>query len=165
MTIKRADALTILWSWHQPPPLYLFGFRHALKSAWKEQFGCQCQVCNGQMDFKKHNAKNFATIDHIRSRLDPRRSEPANGEVRHVLACFECNQKRARFEMTEEYADEFRRRSNSDESLLHLPYPERSRRLKILAKRIEDSGLSGLVSVMGVPARWEMGRLPVKAGI
>ena len=107
----------------------------------------------------------FATIDHVRSRLDPRRSEPANGEVRHVLACFECNQKRARFEMTEEYADEFRRRSNSDESLLHLPYPERSRRLKILAKRIEDSGLSGLVSVMGVPARWEMGRLPVKAGI
>ena len=97
----------------------------------------------------------FATIDHIRSRLDPRRGEPiTHGEVRHVLACYECNQRRNRYEMTEEYFDEFQQRSGSGDSLWRQPYPERHRRLKILARRIEQSGISGLVSVMGVPARW-----------
>lgn len=38
---------------------------------------------------------NFATIDHLRPRHHPLRREPAkNGEVRHVLACFKCNNER-----------------------------------------------------------------------
>jgi len=39
----------------------------------------------------------LATIEHLRSRNDPRRREPLRfpGERRHVLACMQCNQARA----------------------------------------------------------------------
>lgn len=42
---------------------------------------------------------SLATIDHIYSRFDIRRFvEKKPGEIRRVLACYECNQKRAREE-------------------------------------------------------------------
>lgn len=42
---------------------------------------------------------NMATIDHLRSRFNPRRKEPnPKGEKRRVLACHKCNQKRGRLE-------------------------------------------------------------------
>src|SRR3990167_1644132 len=34
---------------------------------------------------------NYATLDHVRSRLHPERTAPAYGETRHVLACNKCN--------------------------------------------------------------------------
>lgn len=38
-----------------------------------------------------------ATIDHIYSRLDPRRREPHHyGETRTVLSCYACNHERGR---------------------------------------------------------------------
>jgi hypothetical protein len=41
----------------------------------------------------------MATVDHLYSRYDPRRWVKAkDGEVRKVLACFECNNKRASWE-------------------------------------------------------------------
>lgn len=43
--------------------------------------------------------KNAATIDHLYSRLSPKRSLPnTNNEIRHVLACRRCNHKRGKFE-------------------------------------------------------------------
>lgn len=35
--------------------------------------------------------KNTATIDHLRDRFHPRRQEPARGEQRYVVACWQCN--------------------------------------------------------------------------
>jgi len=41
----------------------------------------------------------MATVDHLYSRYDPRRwVKGKDGEVRKVLACFECNNKRASWE-------------------------------------------------------------------
>lgn len=44
---------------------------------------------------------NYATIDHLRPRHHPERHVPANGEVRHVLACFRCNNDRDKRELAE----------------------------------------------------------------
>jgi hypothetical protein len=46
----------------------------------------------------KRPPKNLATIDHLRSKLDPHRTEPARGERRRVLACYDCNHERAKKE-------------------------------------------------------------------
>lgn len=42
----------------------------------------------------KYFPPNAATIDHLRSRLDPSRDGNGWGEIRTVLACRECNYKR-----------------------------------------------------------------------
>ena len=48
---------------------------------------------------KSPKAKNEATIDHLRPRHHPGRLEPAkNQEVRRVLSCWECNNKRDQVE-------------------------------------------------------------------
>jgi hypothetical protein len=44
---------------------------------------------------------NYATIDHLRPRHHPLRREPANGDIRHVLACFRCNNDRDKRELSE----------------------------------------------------------------
>lgn len=43
----------------------------------------------------KVTPKNLATIEHLRSRLNPHRTEKNKGnEIRRVLACWQCNQER-----------------------------------------------------------------------
>jgi hypothetical protein len=48
-----------------------------------------------------------ATLEHLRSRFHPDRQEPVeNGEVRIVLACNECNQKKCTEEMAGQNLEE-----------------------------------------------------------
>jgi hypothetical protein len=57
---------------------------------------------------------NLATVDHLRDRFDARRLEPARrGEVRRVLACRRCNERRARLREAAQPIEELRRRSGS----------------------------------------------------
>lgn len=60
--------------------------------------GGRCFWCGCATVFEKRGAfqpKNFATLDHLYSRLDPKRKEPAvRGQRRWVLACYACNQAR-----------------------------------------------------------------------
>lgn len=57
---------------------------------------------------------NAATIDHLRSRLDPNRQEPNSGvDIRTVLACWRCNQQRNDFEQASISVEELRRRAKN----------------------------------------------------
>lgn len=94
MIERRADALEILWIWQQPPPIHLYGFRQALKKAWKAKFGCNCPSCNREMNFKNSHAKNFATIDHIIARGLGGTDELHNIQV----ICRRCNNDKSRDE-------------------------------------------------------------------
>ena len=64
-----------------------------------------CHWCRCGMELlppipKRHDPPdNEATIEHLRSRLDPSRKEPATGDVRRVLACRSCNNERGREEV------------------------------------------------------------------
>ena len=52
-----------------------------------------------------------ATLDHLYSRLDPRRREVNRSmEKRRLLACYECNQRRCRESVAESNAEKERRR-------------------------------------------------------
>jgi len=54
----------------------------------------------------------MATVDHVISRLNPERwVKKKDGEQRKVLACFECNSKRAQNEINSLSKDEIIRRS------------------------------------------------------
>ncbi len=57
-----------------------------------------------------------ATIDHLRSRLDPTRWDPQNGEKRRVLSCKKCNEKRAEEECAALSLDELHKRSGRGDS-------------------------------------------------
>ncbi len=54
---------------------------------------------------------NEATLDHLRSRLHPDRLEPANGEIRLVMACRQCNNERGQAEEAALPKEELHRRS------------------------------------------------------
>lgn len=47
---------------------------------------------------KSPKAPNEATIDHLRPRHHPDRLVPANGEIRRVLSCWQCNNDRDTYE-------------------------------------------------------------------
>lgn len=65
---------------------------------------------------KAFNARE-ATIDHLRSRLDPSRTIPATGgEQRHVLACKKCNGERAAAENAALPLTELHRRAKNGTS-------------------------------------------------
>lgn len=58
--------------------------------------------------------ENAATIDHLRSKFDPTRGQPIRGrwDFRYVLACWKCNNERARIEEKFLPKAELWRRSN-----------------------------------------------------
>ena len=67
---------------------------------YKQQKG-RCYWCKHPVvliktsDSKVHSKiKMYATIDHLRMKGDPTRSEPNQGEQRWVLACRPCNNHR-----------------------------------------------------------------------
>lgn len=104
---------------------------------WKED--PRCRFC-GQVtvlppDKRKQKAQdNWATIEHLRSRLDPNRGEkPKQGEVRRVLCCWRCNNDRNNQELIEKI-DIQRQRSNKN---IHPEPPF----VSILKKAYRESGL------------------------
>ena len=118
--------------------------QHFVKHQFCYWCGCQLQLTNS--DSKQ--ADNEATIDHLRSRFDPTRTEPAKpNEPRRVLSCYKCNQNRGRREC-EENIDLQRTKSGNSIELSQRPYLERKRFLAILEARAESS-LAGLISVTG----------------
>ncbi len=54
---------------------------------------------------------NMATIDHIFTRLDPRRRQPHKGEERYWLSCKKCNEERGATLESELPIEELRKRS------------------------------------------------------
>jgi hypothetical protein len=91
-----------------------------------------------------------ATIDHLYSRLHPRRLM-FSGEPRRVLACSKCNNDRSREETKIIYLKQQQKQSGSL-PLESFGYMERKRRLEMLRIKAESS-LQGLVAVMGKPVR------------
>lgn len=76
-------------------------FRVQRERMWRRNPHCHyCGVKTVLPDAngKSPRAMNEATIDHLRPRHHPARLEPANGDVRRVLACWECNNKRDQWE-------------------------------------------------------------------
>ncbi len=73
---------------------------------WYEQGGlchwCRCPMILVEPNGKNRLPPNACTIDHLRSRLDPTRREPArNQERRLVAACQRCNSARGSREQRE----------------------------------------------------------------
>ena len=66
-----------------------------------------------ETDYLKHRdaPKNLATIDHLDSRLNPERGKKA-GELRKVVACWQCNNDRGIKEEKALGIEEIRRRAN-----------------------------------------------------
>ena len=117
---------------------------------------------------------DMATIDHLFSRLDQdRKNVGCAAEVqghdgqafkgRRVLACYACNHSRGRSEckltkLAEQRAATInglasKGRRHDGRTLFECDYQERRRRLKALKYRIDEGGISGLISVMGLPLR------------
>ena len=61
-------------------------------------YWCGCVVIHPEtIERKETQPKNMATIDHLRDRLNSSRTEPnPNREIRTVLSCKDCNEKRSR---------------------------------------------------------------------
>ena len=55
--------------------------------------------------------RNLATLDHLRDRFHPGRQEPARGDKRYVMACWECNHERGRQSVRSQPIEELRKRS------------------------------------------------------
>lgn len=70
---------------------------------------CQMVLVEGAAKRRKHEP-NQCTVDHLRDRWDPTRSEPARGEQRYVAACRECNNRRGREREAAQPVGELRRR-------------------------------------------------------
>jgi hypothetical protein len=131
-----------------------------------------------------HAPDDMATIDHLYSKLDEHRQDINHGiirksrkgntvVVRRVLACYACNQERGRLECKSTKLKEQREASvqglldrqlkrdvnvKSNHSVLHeCDYRERQYRLKELQRRIDEGGISGLISVMGLPLKGGVG--------
>ena len=117
---------------------------------------------------------DMATIDHLFSRLDKDRKDinrtaEVQGysggvfEGRRVLSCYACNHSRGRLECKMTRLREQRAatinglaskgRRHDGRTLCECGYQERRRRLKALKYRIDEGGISGLISVMGLPLR------------
>jgi hypothetical protein len=74
-------------------------------------FWCGCKtILESNPSLKKPDPR-MATIDHLRSKFNPERWERnTSNEVRTVLACFSCNNKRASKENASRPIEELRRR-------------------------------------------------------
>jgi len=57
-------------------------------------------IIKGRDSFGKlrHYPNNMATIDHLRSRYDPKRQIHNRNEKRYILSCVQCNNKREKKE-------------------------------------------------------------------
>ena len=91
--MKTAADLNIAWAWSDPPPIFLGGFRRALKRSWKDQFGPPCPTCGREMTFdrRKGDHNSYASIDHIVPISDGGSSKLTNLRV----ICRYCNTTRA----------------------------------------------------------------------
>lgn len=74
---------------------------------------CACKMLlrNGIFQNGERQPLNLATIDHLRDRFHPGRTEPANGDQRWVAACWDCNNKRGRASVMAQPIEEIWRRS------------------------------------------------------
>ena len=62
---------------------------------------------------KNHfNFSNMATLEHLYSRLNPKRQEKYSKARRHVLACYKCNSEKALEDTNLNFIEEHRKRSN-----------------------------------------------------
>lgn len=59
----------------------------------------------------RHYPDNMATIDHLRSRLDPERQNHYPSERRYILACWKCNNERSKKENSKLRIEELWKRS------------------------------------------------------
>jgi hypothetical protein len=87
--------------------------RKQLLKMWNENPHCHWCGKLTTIDGRKENKQTAetATLDHLYSRLDPRRREVNRTmEKRRLLACYECNQRRCREEMNAVRAERERRR-------------------------------------------------------
>jgi len=91
--MKTAADLNIAWAWSDPPPIFLGGFRRALKRSWITQFSSACPDCGCRMttDRRKSDHKTHASIDHIVPISDGGSSQLTNLRV----ICRYCNTTRA----------------------------------------------------------------------
>lgn len=77
----------------------------------------RCYWCNVQCMLPKkgkntpHPPPNFATIDHLYSKLNPDRTPENRNEV--VMACYKCNHSRGRLDCVQNFKEEHRRRSGT----------------------------------------------------
>ena len=88
-------------------------FRNTLLAENPHCFWCGRPVVLPERDSPAQD--NWATIDHLRSRLHPDRHEPKQSphERRSVLACWQCNGRRNNFEMDAVGIDVIRESSGS----------------------------------------------------
>lgn len=72
--------------------------QHRRERLWNKDPRCfWCGVVTKPTN--KHGGKqenDMATLDHVYSRLDPKRKQNLNLEVKTVLSCYLCNQKRGK---------------------------------------------------------------------
>lgn len=69
------------------------------------------------MQHLKNQKDHYATIEHIYSKYNPLRRTPnTTMEQRHVLACYKCNQEKARQDELAVGIEELRRRSGQHKS-------------------------------------------------
>lgn len=85
----------------RPTTIMANKFRLQREKMWRRNPHCHyCGVKTilPSADGKSPRVMNEATIDHLRPRHHPGRLEPCSGEIRRVLACWECNNKRDQWE-------------------------------------------------------------------
>jgi|SRR5688572_2867262 len=89
--------------------------RISLFKKWPYCYWCRRQLTlDGNPNGRGPVPENFATLDHLRSRLHPERQTPnPNCEERIVLACPTCNQKRSTEETRALSKEELWRRSGA----------------------------------------------------
>src|SRR5688572_27785009 len=88
-------------------------FRKQLLQMWNENPHCHWCGKFTTLEGRTENklTSETATLDHLYSRLDPRRKEiNRTMEKRRLLACYECNQRRCREEMDAVKAEREKRR-------------------------------------------------------
>ena len=106
------------------------------KSLWSQDPHCYyCGVITINLEpFPKHliPSPDAATIDHIYSKLHPKRYEPnLTNERRRVLCCYKCNQSRSHEEL-DRLRDYIRRRDEFTlVNILRKPYPWKKKWKKI----------------------------------
>src|SRR5882757_9421759 len=96
------------------PATYMAGRNSHLLRLYKMQdrlcHWCKCQMSLAVPKLHESPRKDLATIDHLDSRYNPLRGS-FKGQLRHVAACWECNQKRCDEETKALPIQELRRRA------------------------------------------------------
>lgn len=64
-------------------------------------FWCKKLMHLGELAQRTSSPHDLCTLDHLDSRLNPMRGKRPPGEVRHVAACWKCNNERANEEHRE----------------------------------------------------------------